>query len=263
MTMNETSKEYLKKLAEYKEVITEIQVDYKNNLRQHLYSILVLRKALNCNKNDKVVLPKRLSYWPRQQTAEYLKKKLKFDYVDEYEDYNSIVDIQNFKKRKKNPASSNEQDLDVEQFFKHDVYSAFQRKLLEKIISNSENDEEADSIHEKFLSIMESEVNNNKSEIIDNVVVTFDDIIRGINYTKRPLKKKVISYRDVLKNCDIIYDDIDNPMRFEALKSNMESLFSLDKIAENCIDDKFKLHGEIIVSESEPDSDEYSDAESS
>lgn len=254
--MNETSKEDLKNLAEYKEVLTEIQIDYKNNLRQHLYSILVLRKVLNCNKNDRVVFPKRLSYWPRKQTADYLKKKLKFDYVDEYEDYNSIVDIQDVKKRKKNSATQDEQDLDVEQLFKHEVYSAFQRKLLEKITSNSENDEEVDTITQKFLSLMESDVNKNKNEIIDNIAVTFDDIIRGINYTKRSSQKRAISYKDVLRNCDIIYDDVDNPMRFEALKSNLESLFSMNKIAENCIDDKFKLHGEIIVSESESDSDE-------
>lgn len=253
---NEISKEDLKNLAEYKEILTEIQVDYKNNLRQHLYSILVLKKVLNCNKNDRIIFPKRLSYWPRKQTADYLKKKLRFDYVDEYEDYNSIVDIQDVKKRKNNPASVDEQELDVEQLFKHEVYSAFQRKLLEKITSKFGNDKEVETITQKFLSLMESNVNNNKNEIIDNVVVTFDDIIRGINYTKRPSKRKAISYKDVLKNCDIIYDDIDNPMRYEAFKSNLESLFSMNKIAENCIDDKFKLHGEIIVSESESDSDE-------
>ncbi|KAL6935676.1 uncharacterized protein HGUI_01822 [Hanseniaspora guilliermondii] len=261
--MKETSKEDLKSLAEYKEVITEIQIDYKNNLRQHLYSILVLRKVLDCNKNDKVTFPKRLSFWPRKQTAEYLKKKLRFDYVDEYEDYNSIVDIQHVKKRKKNSEIADEEELDVEEFFKHEVYSAFQRKLLEKAINKATSEEEVDAITQRFLSSMEYDINKNKNEITDNIVITFDDVIRGINYTKRPSNKRAISYKDVLNNCDIIYDDIDNPLRFETLKNNTESLFSMNKIAENCVDDKFKLHGEIIVSDLELDSDEYSNADNS
>lgn len=255
---SDDSKEYSKFLAEFKEILTDIQIDYKNNLRQHLYSISVLRKVLHYNKNDKVTFPKRLSYWPRKQTAEFLKRKLKYDYVDEYEDHNSIVDVQVAKKRKKTLKNTNEKEAEMENMFKHEVYSSFQRKVLEKLLKNSKNDEDADRITEKFLSLMESNINKKRNEITDNITITFDDIIRGINYTQKSSDKKAISYKNVLENCDIIYEDIDDETRFDALKSKLGTMFSKTAIAEKYVDDKFKLHGEVIISESESDMDNNS-----
>lgn len=242
-------------LIELKEILTDIQVDYKNNLRQHLYSVSVLRKVLHYNKNDKVTFPKRLSYWPRKQTADFLKRKLTYDYIDEYQDFDSIVDMQDVKRRKISSANTENKAVDTENMFKHEIYSSFQRKLYEKIISNKRDNEDTDRITEKFLSIMENKVNKNKNDILDNVTITFDDIIRGMNYTKKSTRKKAISYKSVLENCDIIYEDVDDMARYDALKSKLEAMFSKSAIAEKYVDDKFKLHGEVIVSESESDTE--------
>ena len=248
-------KEDSKSLLEFKEILTDIQVDYKNNLRQHLYSISVLRKVLHYNKNDKVTFPRRLSYWPRKQTADLIKKKLIYEYVDEYQDFKSIVDLQEVKRRKISSTNKESKAVDAENMFKHEIFSSFQGKLFQKIISKKRDNEDTDRLTEKFLSIMETKVNKNKNDILDNVTITFDDIIRGINYTKKSSRNKAISYKNVLANCDIIYEDNDDSTRYDVLKSKLETMFSKSSIAEKYVENKFKLHGKVIVSESESDTE--------
>ncbi len=57
-------------------------------------------------------------------------------------------------------------------------------------IVNSKNDEDADPDYGKVFVLDGVNINKKRNEITDNITITFDDIIRGINYTQKSSDKK-------------------------------------------------------------------------
>ncbi|XBW37967.1 hypothetical protein QEN19_003552 [Hanseniaspora menglaensis] len=220
-----------------KDMLSDLQDQYKQNIRQHLYSTYTFRKLLHQNKNTMVHLPKRISYSPRKVTAEILREKFVYDYSN----VNGKLDVISSDK----VIDRNSAD-DFKAIMNQEIMASVESKLFKKLkYKNPDLDEE------EFLNFFETKILPQKEKLTNGVLLKLNDVIRGINYEFVPSKRKAIKYTNILDNCQAIYEDENDDQKYLGFIKTCEKLFYKDGIDKKYVNKRFKLHGEVIVSDSD------------
>ncbi|KAL6927100.1 hypothetical protein ACO0SA_003390 [Hanseniaspora valbyensis] len=228
--------------------LSNLQDQYAKNIRQHLYSTYILRKVLKQNNNTMVHLPKRVSFWPRKVTADTLKERLAYDYTNETDDF-SVVSNSN------ETIDSNSND-NIYSLMNSEIMARFQSKLFEKLREKDENFTEED-----FLKFLDSKILPKQNMISESILTKFEAILRSMNYEFVANKRKAITYKNVLRNSRPIYEEDVYTDKYEAFVLKCEKLFSKKIIDDNYVSNRFKIHGDIIISDDEEEEEEEEEGE--
>lgn len=219
------------------ELLADLQQQYRENTRQHLYSTYILRKVLHHNKNKNIQLPKRISYWPRKVTADILKEKLIYDYYDDECDINVVTDEQQAEEH-----STDDREALINSELMASIQALFYKKLKAK--NHNLNEDE-------FLDFFDLKILPKKQQLTASILNKFDDVLRSMNYEFVSSRGEAINYTNVLKHCRSIYEEDKDETKYELLARKCDELFSEKVIKDNYVSNNFKMHGDIIVSDDE------------
>ena len=232
--------------------LSNLQDQYAKNIRQHLYSTYILRKVLKQNNNAMVHLPKRVSFWPRKVTADMLKERLAYDYTNETDDFSVVFSNDN---NDEETIDSNNND-NIYSLMNSEIMARVQSKLFEKLREKDENFTEED-----FLKFLDSKILPKQNMISESILTKFEAILRSMNYEFVANKRKAITYKNVLRNSRPIYEEDVYTDKYEKFVLKCEKLFSKKIIDDNYVSNRFKIHGDIIISDDDDDEEEEEEGE--
>lgn len=225
------------------ELLADLQDQYRENTRQHLYSTYILRKVLHHQKDRNVQLPRRISYWPRKVTADIIKEKLVYDYYDEDRDINLVTAEQE--------VVEEDRTSNVEALVNSELMAGVQALFYKKLKAKNQNLNE-----DEFLDFFEMKILPKKKQLTASILNKFDDVLRSMNYEFVSSRGKSIDYTNVLKHCGSIYEEDKDEPKYELLERKCDALFSEKIIKEKYVNNNFKIHGDIIVSDDDEEETE-------